>query len=42
MKYDWQNNIEMLGYIQHQVPMTQNDMWLHDVSILQNSSSITH
>ena len=42
MKYNWQNHIEMLGYLQNQVPMTQNDMPLRDVSLLLNASSVTH
>ena len=40
MKYSWQNNIEMLVYLQYQVFMTYNDMWLHYVSILQNEPNV--
>ena len=40
MKYGWQNNIEMLVYLQHQVFMTYNDTWLHYISILQNEPNV--
>ena len=39
MKYGWQNDKWIRWYIYgiKYLGMTSNDMWLHDVSILQNS-----